>query len=147
MRADMSQEQQLARVFVELADTLVADFDVIDFLHLLTERCVDLLAVDAVGILLTDQQDSLQLVAASTQKAKEIAAVAAGQPQAEGELLEGCIEGGIADGGHIGLGRLRGKDGCFGMLDRCEYGRIARLVAVIGDVHALERPRRLPSFQ
>jgi GAF domain-containing protein len=68
----MSQQQQLARVFVELADTLVADFDVIDFLHLLTERCVELLAVDAVGILLTDQQDHLQLVAASTQEAKDL---------------------------------------------------------------------------
>ncbi|MCW2942040.1 MAG: hypothetical protein JWN00_5025 [Actinomycetia bacterium] len=65
-------QQQLAKVFVELADTLVADFDVIDFLHLLTERCAGLLGVDAVGILLTDQRDHLQLVAASTQKAKDL---------------------------------------------------------------------------
>ena len=69
-RADMSHEQQLARVFVELADTLVADFDVIDFLHLLTERCVDLLGVDSAGILLTDQQGQLRLVAASTEQAR-----------------------------------------------------------------------------
>ncbi|MDX6433126.1 MAG: hypothetical protein QOE54_5492 [Streptosporangiaceae bacterium] len=69
-RADMSQEQQLARVFVELADTLVADFDVIDFLHLLTQRCVDLLEVDSAGILLTDQQGQLRLVAASTEQTR-----------------------------------------------------------------------------
>jgi len=31
---------QLADVFVEMADTLVADFDVIDFMQVLTERCV-----------------------------------------------------------------------------------------------------------
>jgi transcriptional regulator with GAF, ATPase, and Fis domain len=71
-RADMSQEQQLARVFVELADTLVNDFDLMDFLHLLSERCVDLLGVDAAGILLTDQQDRLQLVAASTVQAQDL---------------------------------------------------------------------------
>lgn len=71
-RADMSQEQQLARVFVELADTLVTDFDLTDFLLMLTERCGDLLGVDAVGILLTDQQDRLQLVAASTAQAKQL---------------------------------------------------------------------------
>jgi GAF domain-containing protein len=69
-RADMSHERQLARVFVELADTLVADFDVIDFLHLLTERCVDLLGVDSAGILLTDQQGQLRLVAASTEQTR-----------------------------------------------------------------------------
>src|ERR1700730_9697782 len=66
----MPHEQQLARVFVELADTLVADFDVIDFLHLLTERCVDLLEADSAGILLPDQQDRLRLVAASTEQTR-----------------------------------------------------------------------------
>lgn len=60
------QQQQLAKVFVELADTLVADFDLMEFLHLLTERCAHLPGVDAAGILLTDQQDRLHLVAAST---------------------------------------------------------------------------------
>lgn len=68
----MSREQQLARVFVELADTLVTDFDLTDFLLMLTERCGQLLGVDAVGILLTDQQDRLQLVAASTAQAEEL---------------------------------------------------------------------------
>lgn len=68
----MSGEERLSRVFVELADTLVADFDVIEFLHTLTERCTDLLQVDATGILLTDQQDSLQLVAASTLEVKQL---------------------------------------------------------------------------
>jgi GAF domain-containing protein len=64
------EQQHLARVFVELADTLVADFDVVDFLHLLTERCVELLQVDSAGILLTDQQGQLRLVAASTEQAR-----------------------------------------------------------------------------
>jgi hypothetical protein len=45
---------QLADVFVEMADTLVDDFDVIDFLRLMTERCVQLLRVSAAGLLLTD---------------------------------------------------------------------------------------------
>jgi len=66
----MRDEQQLARVFVELADTLVADFDVIGFLHLLTERCVSLLEVDSAGILLTDQQGRLRLVAASSEQTR-----------------------------------------------------------------------------
>ncbi|MEV4091296.1 GAF and ANTAR domain-containing protein [Streptosporangium saharense] len=66
----MPREQLLARVFVELADTLVADFDVIEFLHLLTERCVQVLEVDAAGLLLTDQADHLQLVAASSEQSR-----------------------------------------------------------------------------
>jgi hypothetical protein len=43
-------EIQLADVFVEMADTLVDDFDVIEFLHGLTERCVELLGVLGGGI-------------------------------------------------------------------------------------------------
>ncbi|GAA2724742.1 GAF and ANTAR domain-containing protein [Actinocorallia aurantiaca] len=66
----MPREELLAQVFVELADTLVADFDVIEFLHLLTERCVQVLEVDAAGLLLTDQADRLQLVAASSEQSR-----------------------------------------------------------------------------
>jgi GAF domain-containing protein len=61
---------QLADVFVEMADTLVDDFDVIDFLHVLTERCVQLLGVSAAGLLLTDQQGALQVVAASSERTR-----------------------------------------------------------------------------
>jgi GAF domain-containing protein len=67
---DLSPERELAEVFVELADTLVTDFDVIEFLHRLTERCVRLLGVEAAGILLTDQADALQLVAASSEQSR-----------------------------------------------------------------------------
>jgi GAF domain-containing protein len=63
-------ETALAEVLVELADTLVDDFDVIDFLHVLTERCVQLLDVSAAGILLTDQLETLQLVAASSERTR-----------------------------------------------------------------------------
>lgn len=61
---------QLADVFVELADTLVDDFDVIEFLHVLTERCVELLGVSAAGLLLTDQRDKLQVLAASSERTR-----------------------------------------------------------------------------
>ncbi|HEX5993828.1 MAG TPA: GAF and ANTAR domain-containing protein [Jiangellales bacterium] len=63
-------EIQLADVFVEMADTLVDDFDVIDFLHVLTERCVQLLGISAAGLLLTDGQDTLQVVAASSERTR-----------------------------------------------------------------------------
>jgi GAF domain-containing protein len=60
----------LADVFVEMADTLVDDFDVLDFLHTLTERCVQVLGVSAAGLLLTDGQDKLQVVAASSERTR-----------------------------------------------------------------------------
>jgi len=63
-------ELQLADVFVEMADTLVDEFDLIDFLHVLTERCVQLLDVSAAGLLLTDGQNKLQVVAASTERTR-----------------------------------------------------------------------------
>ena len=63
-------EIQLADVFVEMADTLVDEFDVIDFLHVLTERCVQLLEISVAGLLLTDQRDALQVVAASSEQSR-----------------------------------------------------------------------------
>lgn len=66
----MNAQQRLAEVFVELADTLVDDFDVTDFLTTLTERCVELLGADAAGLMLADERGSLQLVASTTERAR-----------------------------------------------------------------------------
>ncbi|WP_232343906.1 GAF domain-containing protein [Actinoplanes awajinensis] len=63
-------ETHLADVLVTLADTLVDDFDVIAFLHGLTEHCVELLGVSAAGLLLADGQGTLQLVAASSARTR-----------------------------------------------------------------------------
>src|SRR6185369_8719988 len=59
----------LSDTFVELADTMVADFDVIDFLHLLTDRSVLLLAAGAAGVVLADPRGVLRLAAASSEQA------------------------------------------------------------------------------
>jgi GAF domain-containing protein len=61
---------ELTDVFVELADTLVDEFDVIDFMHVLTERCVDVLGVTAAGLVLTDGKGTLQVVAASSERTR-----------------------------------------------------------------------------
>jgi transcriptional regulator with GAF, ATPase, and Fis domain len=65
-------DERLAKTFVELADTLVGGFDLMEFLHMLTERCVELLEVDAAGLLLPDARGTLQLVAASTEQARVV---------------------------------------------------------------------------
>ena len=57
----------LSATFVELTDTMVAGFDVIDFLHLLTGRSVQLLDVSAAGLLLADPRGQLRVVAASSE--------------------------------------------------------------------------------
>jgi GAF domain-containing protein len=66
---DMDTER-LATTFVELADSLVDDYDVIDLLHRLTERCVELLRVDAAGIVLGDQRRRLHLAASSNEQVR-----------------------------------------------------------------------------
>ena len=66
----MAREQRLAEVFVELADTLVEDFDVVEFLQMLTERCVELVDTDAAGLMLDDQRGHLQVVAYTTESAR-----------------------------------------------------------------------------
>jgi transcriptional regulator with GAF, ATPase, and Fis domain len=60
----------LSQTFVELTDTMVAGFDVIDFLHVLTDRSVQLLDVSAAGLLLADPRGELRVVAASSEAAR-----------------------------------------------------------------------------
>ncbi len=62
--------ERLASTFVELADSLIDDYDVIELLQLLTERCVELLGVDAAGLVLADPRGSLQVAAASSEQVR-----------------------------------------------------------------------------
>lgn len=63
-------DRRVREVFIELADTLVDDFDIIEVLDRLAVRCSELLGVSACGILLADPQGVLNLIAASTAEAR-----------------------------------------------------------------------------
>jgi len=64
-----SRDEWLARTFVELADTLVADFDLIEFLAMLADRSVELLGTAEVGLVLAGPR-GLQVMAASSERMK-----------------------------------------------------------------------------
>ncbi len=63
-----SRERRLVETFVALADTLVEDFDVVEFFSSLTERVVELGTASEAGILLVDETGDLQFVAASHER-------------------------------------------------------------------------------
>lgn len=64
------REGALVSAFVRLADTLITDYDAAELLHMLCADCVEVLHVDAAGLLLGDQRGSLRLVSASTEAAQ-----------------------------------------------------------------------------
>lgn len=66
----MSREALVSQTFLQLADTLVADFDIIDLLTMLADRCVELVDADAAGILLADNKGNLRVMAASSEQAR-----------------------------------------------------------------------------
>jgi GAF domain-containing protein len=69
----MTRERRVVEIFVELADTLVEDFDVVDLLHRLALRCVEMLDCAEVGLLLADLSGSLQVMASSSERSDALA--------------------------------------------------------------------------
>jgi hypothetical protein len=63
-------DRRVREAFIELTDTLVTDFDIIDFLERLADRCAELLGVSACGVMIADYLGVLNLVAASSEEAR-----------------------------------------------------------------------------
>ena len=63
----MTREADVVRSLVEMADTLVDDYDVVDLLTGLADRCVSLLGVSAAGVMLASPAGGLGLVASSSE--------------------------------------------------------------------------------
>ncbi len=71
-RSPMPPGREITEAFVQLADSLVNDFDVLDLLHTLAADCVALLDTAAAGLLLTDEDQHLRLLASSNEQARLI---------------------------------------------------------------------------
>ena len=63
----MAREELLVRTFVELADSLVDDFDVVELLTRLADRCVELFDVAAAGLTLVAPDGDLRVMASSSE--------------------------------------------------------------------------------
>ncbi|MEU3647372.1 GAF and ANTAR domain-containing protein [Lentzea sp. NPDC034063] len=95
-------DQRVAQTFAELADALVERFDTIEFLHVLAERSVELLPVDAAGILLGGGQGALELIATSSHLARPLGNLL---PHNEGGPSADCVHSGQT----VGCPDLRGE--------------------------------------
>jgi transcriptional regulator with GAF, ATPase, and Fis domain len=60
-----SRESRLTDAFVDLAQSLVTGYDVVDLLHSLIDHCLDLVEVSAAGLVLRDPSGALEVLASS----------------------------------------------------------------------------------
>ncbi|SMH44765.1 ANTAR domain-containing protein [Rathayibacter oskolensis] len=93
------REQILLETLTVVADTLVDDFDVVDFLHDLVERCARIFDAVDVGILLADRHGELVVMASTTERLRLIEALqlSAG----DGPCVESYENGSVVTAGSL----------------------------------------------
>jgi GAF domain-containing protein len=69
---DTPREARVLDAVVTLVDSLLDDFDVVDLLTELTQRCAELLEIESAGFLLADPLHQLRLLAATSERAREL---------------------------------------------------------------------------
>lgn len=72
MASDDLRETRVLGAVVSLVDSLLDDFDVVDLLTELTERCAELLDIASAGFLLADPLRRLHLVAATSEQTRDL---------------------------------------------------------------------------
>ena len=82
---------KLTDVFIAVADTLIDDFDIIEFLELVAQKATTISAASAAGIVLSDPTGRLQFVAASEESVRLLEALAV---QSENGPCQDCFHTG-----------------------------------------------------
>lgn len=72
MNASQNREEWLAATLVELSDTLVDEFDLVEFLSRLAQRCVEVFGAVEAGVMLADPTGTLRYMASSSERAKTL---------------------------------------------------------------------------
>jgi transcriptional regulator with GAF, ATPase, and Fis domain len=85
------------RALVEVADTFVDDYDVVEFLHRLAMRCVELLDVDEAGVMLADSSGGLRYLASSSEQMRLVELLEL--QHEEGPCLDAYLHGKVAVSG------------------------------------------------
>jgi GAF domain-containing protein len=67
---ESARDEKLLATFAKLADTLVADYDVVDLLQTLVDTCQDLLDTAAAGILLAAASGELEVIASTSEASR-----------------------------------------------------------------------------
>lgn len=125
---DATRHEQLLEVFASLADTLVADYDVVELLQTLVESCQDLLDVAAAGLLLADDRGELELVVSTDERTRLV------------ETIQLSAEAGPCIDSFLGA-RVVSVPDIREAPDRWEPFRTAALEGGFGSAHAI--PMRL----
>lgn len=74
-RSTIVAADRLGEVLVEVADTLIDDFDLGDFLGMVTAHASEVVAADAAGVLFADDHGRLQLMTATDGSARALGLV------------------------------------------------------------------------
>jgi GAF domain-containing protein len=68
----VTREEQIVSTFVELSDAMVDDFDIVEFLHRVVRRTMELLGCAEVGLLLANTTGRLQVMASSSERSEAL---------------------------------------------------------------------------
>ncbi|MWV57740.1 GAF domain-containing protein [Rathayibacter sp. VKM Ac-2754] len=93
------REQLLLETLTIAADTLVDDFDIVDFLHVLVERSSDICEAVDVGILFAEPKGELVVMAATSERLRVIEALQLSTGQ--GPSLDSYDSGEVVTAGSV----------------------------------------------
>ena len=69
-RSGLTREARITTALIDLADTLVDDFDPAEFFYRVAEHCMDLLDIGDAGVMLALPEQSLHLVSSSSERVR-----------------------------------------------------------------------------
>lgn len=111
---ETSRDQMIIDSLIEIADNLVDNFDVVDLLTGLTDRCVNVLSFSAAGVMLTSPPGELRLVASSSEAMQVVELF-------ELQSNEGPCLDAFRTGERVAHERLQNEDGRWPQFSKVAY--------------------------